>query len=123
MDKDIKEKWLKALRSGDYQQCTGELVKELDNGSRGYCCLGVLAEIVDPAREHPSWQGYDSELLPIEFAKELGLESPEVVSTNHRKSSDPEVKDTVNGNKDTLSGMNDSGSSFAEIADVIEEQL
>jgi hypothetical protein len=41
MDKQIKDKWLKALRSGRYKQGTGTLVD--DTGM--YCCLGVLARV------------------------------------------------------------------------------
>lgn len=40
MDKTLKRKWIKALRSGKYRQGQGELY------SKGkYCCLGVLARI------------------------------------------------------------------------------
>lgn len=38
MDKKLKMKWLKALRSGKYKQTTGTL-----HGGDAYCCLGVLA--------------------------------------------------------------------------------
>lgn len=40
MDKKLKANWVKALRSGKYQQCRTQLT----NGS-GYCCLGVLAAV------------------------------------------------------------------------------
>ena len=40
MDKDVKEQWLTALRSGEYKQCIGEL----KNNSGEHCCLGVLLE-------------------------------------------------------------------------------
>ena len=42
MKKDIKQAWLNALRSGDYEQTTGYLE---DKGE--YCCLGVLCDITD----------------------------------------------------------------------------
>lgn len=42
LTKAEKNKWIKALRSGEYKQGTGEL-----KTSRGaYCCLGVLAKAV-----------------------------------------------------------------------------
>lgn len=41
MNPELKEKWLIALRSGDYSQC--KLVLGDENGS--YCCLGVLCKI------------------------------------------------------------------------------
>jgi hypothetical protein len=48
MNKEWKEKWVKALRSGRYQQ--GRNV--LREGDR-YCCLGVLCEAVN--RPPPRW--------------------------------------------------------------------
>ena len=52
MDKEIKRKWLDALRSGDYTQGYGYLCRDTSPaGSSGesasYCCLGVLCEVVD----------------------------------------------------------------------------
>jgi hypothetical protein len=49
MKQDIKEEWVKRLRSGDYKQVMGRL--KIANRSEviGYCCLGVLCEI---AKEH-----------------------------------------------------------------------
>lgn len=40
MDAKLKAEWVKALRSGEYEQCNGSLT------SRGkYCCLGVLNRV------------------------------------------------------------------------------
>lgn len=41
MKKEIKEKWVKALRSGKYKQATCSL--HVKGG--GYCCLGVLTDL------------------------------------------------------------------------------
>lgn len=43
MNKSLKKKWVAALRSGKYQQ-TDCVLKY----SNGYCCLGVLREIMHP---------------------------------------------------------------------------
>lgn len=40
MDAELKAKWVKALRSGEYQQIT----RHLKTGD-GHCCLGVLCEV------------------------------------------------------------------------------
>lgn len=49
MDKTWKRRWVKALRSGEYQQGTGTLCRfDPREGSLQFCCLGVLADIVDP---------------------------------------------------------------------------
>ena len=39
------EAWIAALRSGQYKQCRNRL-KDGD----GFCCLGVLCDIVDPTQ-------------------------------------------------------------------------
>jgi hypothetical protein len=39
MKAEIKEQWLKDLRSGDFAQVEGTL-----SDGEGYCCLGVLCE-------------------------------------------------------------------------------
>jgi hypothetical protein len=41
--KELKDNWLKALRSGDYEQFNDKL-KNSDNNKQ-MCCLGVLADI------------------------------------------------------------------------------
>ena len=40
MDRKYKAEWLKALRSGEYQQARGKLYD-----GTGYCCLGVLCKV------------------------------------------------------------------------------
>lgn len=44
MKQDIKQRWVEALRSGNYEQGQGVLRTEDDT----YCCLGVLCNLVDP---------------------------------------------------------------------------
>lgn len=44
MDAELKAKWVKALRSGEYQQCRMTLRKSVD-GNTSHCCLGVLNEV------------------------------------------------------------------------------
>lgn len=41
LPKRFKEKWLKALRSGEYKQGQSELY----NGEDKYCCLGVACDV------------------------------------------------------------------------------
>lgn len=50
MPQEIKTKWLSALRSGDYTQSGGSLKDE-----QGYCCLGVLMEVVDGENVFEKW--------------------------------------------------------------------
>ena len=44
LKKEIKEKWLKELRSGKYVQGTEYLKTVYPDGAR-YCCLGILTDI------------------------------------------------------------------------------
>lgn len=47
MNKELKDKWVEALRSGRYQQGKFRLKRPEDNT---FCCLGVLCDIMDPSR-------------------------------------------------------------------------
>jgi len=40
--------WLKALRSGAYRRGIGQLAHA---DAKHYCCMGVLCDLADPARE------------------------------------------------------------------------
>lgn len=37
------KKWVEALQSGEYKQCTGVL----DDGEGGYCCFGVACRVYE----------------------------------------------------------------------------
>ena len=60
MNKKIKTKWVKALRSGQYDQTQGYLC-EISKKGDSFCCLGVLCDIY--AREDKDRPGF---VLPIE---------------------------------------------------------
>ncbi len=47
MNPEIKERWITALRSGNYGQVKGQLGVEIADqpDHSGYCCLGVLCEV------------------------------------------------------------------------------
>jgi hypothetical protein len=46
MKKKIMEKWVKALRSGEYKQCQETLCSvDYNTGEKSYCCLGVLTDL------------------------------------------------------------------------------
>ena len=104
MNPTIKAKWLKALRSGDYKQTTGALYAD-----GGYCCLGVLCDVLGAipaaAKKDDFWGNFA--ILPANVAKRAGISENPVPS----------------GYTDSLADLNDSGSSFEDIADIIEQQL
>lgn len=103
MNPKVKKKRVKALRSGEYCQTAGQLVDEY-----GYCCLGVLAE---ECGEPELWKysNYDKEWVYSGSVSDL------------RKSKSEFNLSAKDRNK--LMDMNDSGKSFEEIADWIEENL
>jgi hypothetical protein len=112
MNPQIKQKWVSALRSGDYQQTQGYLHKE-----DGFCCLGVLCDLYGKEND-VEWKlendgtyykfQYHTATLPLSVVEWAGFGSsnPYICSRSL-----------------TLGGLNDGGSTFNEIADLIEEHL
>ena len=45
MKAEVKEKWVKTLRSRKFKQTQEYLKRDFGNGKFGHCCLGVLHEI------------------------------------------------------------------------------
>lgn len=137
MNPEIKERWLAALRSGDYKQTDGYLNVSSDNpeGSEfdGYCCLGVLCEIAvadgviqkqrvsgqnffefgDPSRDD-----WDYSVLPISVQEWAGLTEGNPSVNLLEEGDDPEAD-----NWTPVSEPNDNGASFEKIADLIERDL
>ena len=106
MNKCIKEKWLRALRSGRYAQTNGYLHKEV-NGQDRFCCLGVLTNLYVEENGEPEVWNLGNIILAEEVVEwaELTDENPHVV---------------IEG---TLASLNDSGRTFKQIANIIEKEL
>lgn len=113
MDPKLKREWVKALRSGEYEQGTSALCRK-----GKFCCLGVAYDVlVDGEWERssasayadtwgvPSGSGTHNAWLPGDVARDIGL------------------YDGVSDYQGVLMAMNDRGDSFAEIADWIEANL
>ena len=116
MNSQIKQQWVTALRSGEYTQTRWNLQTE-----QGYCCLGVLCDLY--AKETGTkWKVHTTEddepftyysfddcgsCLPDSVEKWAGLAMP-----------NPHVK-----GESSLAELNDGGSTFTEIAQLIEENL
>jgi hypothetical protein len=133
MNPRVKEKWLAALRSGEYKQ-------EKDTLRIGdcFCCLGVLCDLqaretdnlhwweegcggynyfghdLDLPAEVTDWAGLElsNPLIPVEIIRKI--ESAPLVLNKPAYS----TVETID-----LAGINDSGVPFSEIADLIEEAL
>lgn len=105
MDAQLKAKWVEALRSGKYQQVRGTLRE----GKRGFCCLGVLADI-----QGCSWAGHG--IPEIEGISVINRTIPGHLQEVHAGA-------LAIDDQRTLAAMNDSGVPFTEIADHIEGHL
>jgi len=103
------EQWIKALRSGDYKQIKGTLKGEHPEGGTGYCCLGVLTEVMGCEVEK---QGLIEGSL-----SEYSSEGPLGIYEH--------LRDVIGFDYvDTLIDYNDeTGLDFKEIADYIEKEL
>jgi hypothetical protein len=45
VNQEIKNRWIDALRSGDYEQGKNYLCNRNGSGGREWCCLGVLTDL------------------------------------------------------------------------------
>jgi len=113
MNPQIKQKWVSALRSGEYQQTKGFLRKE-----DGFCCLGVLCDLYGK-ENNVEWEPLTQYKNAYVFQYKVADLPPSVVEWAGVEDSNP----YVNGGIGTLSGLNDRGSTFEQIAYVIEEHL
>lgn len=110
MNREIVERWIADLRTNP-PQAKGVLFD-----GKGHCCLGRLCEIlemkpvkkeVEEGDEREVWQYDNMEfLLPFSIQQQAEM-----------KSEDGSYGDT------NLARDNDSGKSFAEIADIIEAHI
>lgn len=121
MDPELKDEWVAALRSGEYPQGNGKL-----NVDGKYCCLGVLCELLvkqgtveeydsNGAISYGMGNEYNGTILTQDIVRIAGLTSP----TGRLPTP------VIWGGKafHSLSGLNDSGASFTEIANIIEVQF
>lgn len=123
MNPQVKEKWVAALRSGEYKQGTGALkLLEYEDSQPRYCCLGVLCDLHQKETGNGYWEGgtyyatdepanglnYSGSYLPLAVRQWAGLdyENPVVYPIGM-----------------TLAGLNDQGKPFEAIAEVIEVSL
>jgi hypothetical protein len=123
MPKDLLKKWLDALRGGEYKQSTHVLERTLEDGSKAYCCLGVLQHCI--TGEVEKTESGNSQVLPtkewlnrhnIEFLKtacrySYGFASPLL----------PPLGDCGTEAIDATEANDGGRFNFKDIADAIEE--
>ena len=108
----IKELWLEALRSDKYPKDEGQLRSE-----KGYCCLGVLCDIV----KDEIGRGWTDYLEEYSFMGETG-DLPETLRNYVVEGS------AFEGDFDPLINRNDGAGgttpfTFQQIANIIEERM
>jgi hypothetical protein len=117
MNAAIKERWIDALISGEYEQ-TEDVLKD----DVGFCCLGVLCDIVKDevgGRWEEQEDGIVKFILPFETAFSVLPEA--VVGYAELDGDNPSVN--FDGANLTLAELNDERMSFGQIAAIIEEKL
>lgn len=66
MDANLKKKWLDALRSGEYEQGSDQLVMTFMDEQDKFCCLGVLADIMGDVEREGDWFKFPTEGLDMD---------------------------------------------------------
>ena len=114
MDKRLKTRWLKALRSGEYEQGRGKLAVETDSGAR-FCCLGVLVDITEGFTERDGDLFCDSPAQSAQTKHSLSNRLLDKFGLTRRQQ-----EELINRN-DGYCGHKPK--TFKKIADYIEENL
>lgn len=116
MNANIKKLWIKALRSGEFKQYRGRLEKD-----GKYCALGVLSVLalldgVCTYNEDKEGGRFDNKKFGLSFNVMVwaGLQNIYFENAGY-------VSLKVSGKKTTIAALNDSGATFSEIADIIED--
>lgn len=104
MDKDIAGIWVKALRSGNYEQGSGNL-----QNMNGFCCLGVLCDL--GSKNGVTTIKTDDRLVGNYLSNQKSI-----VSWSGVGSTKGDFGDGV-----SLADLNDGGTNFNELADLIEK--
>jgi hypothetical protein len=106
MNAVIKQRWLAALRSGEYKQ--GQHALRSDDGDeRRYCCLGVLCDLIDPT----GWMSAPPGMpVPYRHGIATGMPTYDILEPTELPSAAAQK----------LAQMNDDGRSFEEISNWIE---
>ena len=107
MNREAGKKWVEALRSGEYEKSTLRL-----ESPEGFCCLGILCKLAE------------KEDVPVTTTINGKL-------AGHTLSHQHQVKEWSGISSDSgdleddrrLTHLNDEGSSFEELADIIEKEI
>tara|TARA_E500000305_G_scaffold50354_1_gene39480 strand:- start:506 stop:895 length:390 start_codon:yes stop_codon:yes gene_type:complete len=128
MKKSDVKKWVKALRSGEYQQGKESLCGEDEiSGECDYCCLGVACDILTESDwiKLPHWAswsiGKHKEFVIPPAADSCGWGQTETTSFPSKETLKEMGLDLAYAQE--LAQLNDKGWSFKRIANKIEKDL
>ena len=133
MNSEIKQKWVNALRSGEYKQSSRGFLCVTSEYGAGYCCLGVLCDLYvkehnkEWAKEYKEWtKRYNGRILDFEGEDQYPPQS--VVEWAGLPDKNPSIEfsgeiDDCEFEDPELSELNDEGISFNTIAGLIEQYL
>lgn len=131
MKKEILTEWLRRLRSGDYKQGESRLKQQPDvsfgEKQPQFCCLGVLCVMAAEAGvvtvssyRVGSWTEWsfngDTSALPQGVMEWAGIVGMDALGKEVWEEGGPD--DTP-----SLAGLNDGGTTFVDIADIIEKRV
>lgn len=126
MRKDVAKKWVKALRSGKYNQGQGCLKQTNRNNKTYHCCLGVLCELYnDEMRKKKKKMLTETVKDGIHKFNRMDELLPKVVQNWAGLGSSRGDFESIANSPTThfyngLADMNDFGSDFKTIANIIE---
>ena len=131
MSPEVKAEWLTALRSGEFEQGTGQLC----SAEGKYCCLGVLSELAARRGVTEAYVNLTADrkeygstldwlLTPPEAMVWAGLDDANPCMPGHALSEEQLARIGFLADEDySVAELNDAGLTFAEIADLIEVHL
>lgn len=116
MKQEVKQMWINALRSGEYNQCRDKL-KKTNGNKESFCCLGVLTDLaIKDSSNNESWNDFEEYVfLPGFVMNWAGMNN---INSTGRLYNYNTIKNSI-----CLSDKNDFGASFKQIADMIEKNI
>ena len=118
MRKEIADKWVAALRSGEYKQTSGILA---NHNRTEHCCLGVLCELAIEAGTELSVGTTEYAHPDATYFDSCSTHLPDAVQGWAGMRFEDGSRD-AKGELPSLAAMNDQGASFEDIAGTIEDE-
>jgi hypothetical protein len=114
--RQVRDKWVAALRSGAYRQGRGLLRSSTDE----YCCLGVLCElaVADGIIDSPKVQARGGSAYLYGQQREIGFLPNEVIEWAGLTNGNPII-----GSLSATNWNDNRNAPFLEIARLVEENL